>query len=636
MNHARTFLIAALASALAGCSGDSLNDRTYPTGSSVMAVSSTGEALFVANPDQGTLSRIDLDDDSVAELQVGEEPTRLARVGDRLVVALRAERALAVVSESTFTVEPLLPTGAEPFGVVAREDGKRFYVTVSQDGTVLEYDGETLELLRTFEVGADVRWMALHPGNADLYVASPFGGELYWIDLQSGDVTLVEVPTVAGRHPESGDEVPLTPRITGDLAISPDGRQLAVPMMNVENNAPGGNLSAPNPGAAVYYAPPGGGRFNATVLTTSVIGGGLPADEFWEATLLNVRHSSLGTVASYPSSVTWSPDGEQLLLTVEAGEAVVSVPGSSARTAPLPGAASTRRSADGLLLLQARPSAASRTSSGPRGLAFVDDEAYVYSYFDGLIENPRADQLRESYEEDPSQNSSSPVVARALLDAPVFSDFVLSPDELAGRELFYTSSDPRMAFNGAGVSCSTCHMDGRNDGLTWPLEDGGRQTPSLAGGVDGTEPVTWTLGVPSAADEAFLTSQGRMGGVGLSVSESQQIAAFISTFRDVDQSTRGVDEAAISRGAEAFVQAGCDDCHSGARHTDNASYEMLGLAAVNTPPLTGIAATAPYFHDGSAPTLRDVLEFSRSGEMGDTSSLSEAQMQDLEAYLRSL
>ena len=50
----------------------------------------------------------------------------------------------------------------------------------------------------------------------------------------------------------------------------------------------------------------------------------------------------------------------------------------------------------------------------------------------------------------------------------------------------------------------------------------------------------------------------------------------------------------------------------------------------------GIAASAPYLHDGSAPTLRAVLSTARTGEMGNTGRLSEAQMDDLEAYLKSL
>jgi len=64
--------------------------------------------------------------------------------------------------------------------------------------------------------------------------------------------------------------------------------------------------------------------------------------------------------------------------------------------------------------------------------------------------------------------------------------------------------------------------------------------------------------------------------------------------------------------------------------------DFLGGVAANTPGLRGIAATAPYLHDGSLKSLRSVLEWARNGEMGDTSMLSDDELDALEAYLRSL
>jgi cytochrome c peroxidase len=63
---------------------------------------------------------------------------------------------------------------------------------------------------------------------------------------------------------------------------------------------------------------------------------------------------------------------------------------------------------------------------------------------------------------------------------------------------------------------------------------------------------------------------------------------------------------------------------------------MLGFDGVKTPSLLGVAATAPYFHDGSAPDLRAVLDAARTGFMGNTSSLDESEMAALETFLRSL
>jgi cytochrome c peroxidase len=80
----------------------------------------------------------------------------------------------------------------------------------------------------------------------------------------------------------------------------------------------------------------------------------------------------------------------------------------------------------------------------------------------------------------------------------------------------------------------------------------------------------------------------------------------------------------------------CGTCHNGPRLTDNQLYPMFGMAQVKTRSLVGVAASAPYLHDGSAPTLRAVLEQSRYGVMGNTGALSEDEMRALERYLESL
>ena len=76
------------------------------------------------------------------------------------------------------------------------------------------------------------------------------------------------------------------------------------------------------------------------------------------------------------------------------------------------------------------------------------------------------------------------------------------------------------------------------------------------------------------------------------------------------------------RGMRRFAEAGCGDCHSGpmfsdfdthslgivSRHADGSLDVGAGDGEFRTPPLRNIALTAPYMHDGSLATLRDVLE----------------------------
>jgi mono/diheme cytochrome c family protein len=111
------------------------------------------------------------------------------------------------------------------------------------------------------------------------------------------------------------------------------------------------------------------------------------------------------------------------------------------------------------------------------------------------------------------------------------------------------------------------------------------------------------------------------------------------------------DPAAAQRGRLVFEGAGqCAACHSGATFTDAnttlhppadsmAEPEVPSYAArsatkqYRTSPLKGVWQHAPYFHDGSAATLEDVVQlYNTKRDLG----LSPQQMSDLAQYLKSL
>ena len=61
------------------------------------------------------------------------------------------------------------------------------------------------------------------------------------------------------------------------------------------------------------------------------------------------------------------------------------------------------------------------------------------------------------------------------------------------------------------------------------------------------------------------------------------------------------------------------------------------LDGIDTPTLRGLWATAPYLHDGSAATLRDVLTTANpTASHGNLSSLSSAQIDQLVEYLNQI
>lgn len=109
------------------------------------------------------------------------------------------------------------------------------------------------------------------------------------------------------------------------------------------------------------------------------------------------------------------------------------------------------------------------------------------------------------------------------------------------------------------------------------------------------------------------------------------------------------DVAAAARGRGVFAGAGkCAVCHSGVRLTDINSGKLHAASETGmsdayaarttqkryrTTPLRGLWQHAPYFHDGSAPTLAAVVEhYNRVRSL----NLSEQQKRDLVEYLKTL
>jgi cytochrome c peroxidase len=79
-------------------------------------------------------------------------------------------------------------------------------------------------------------------------------------------------------------------------------------------------------------------------------------------------------------------------------------------------------------------------------------------------------------------------------------------------------------------------------------------------------------------------------------------------------------------GERIFVSAGCARCHQGRTYSGErggtlhdvgtikpASGARLGgpLTGIDTPSLLDVWATAPYLHDGSAPTIADAIQAHR-------------------------
>ena len=200
-------------------------------------------------------------------------------------------------------------------------------------------------------------------------------------------------------------------------------------------------------------------------------------------------------------------------------------------------------------------------------------------------------------------------------------------------------------------SCATCHSyDGRVDGLNWDLLNDGIGNPKNAKSLVWAHrtPPSMSLGVRASAEVAVRA------GIRFSLFAvpPEEVPAAIDAYlkslapEPSPYLERGTLSAAAKRGKRLYedTKIGCATCHPGPLFTDLKSYDVgtasrydkLG-ARFDTPALIELWRTAPFLHDGSAATLREVLDgASRAGRHGKTSHLNEQQVSDLAAYVLSL
>lgn len=271
-----------------------------------------------------------------------------------------------------------------------------------------------------------------------------------------------------------------------------------------------------------------------------------------------------------------------------------------------------------------------------------------------------------------------------------------------GRTLFF---DPRLSGDG-NMSCATCHNPslGWSDGQ--PTARGvksmtlARATPTIVNtGYNGLQ--MWDGRKKSLEDQAMgpmeatvemnmdiarlfgflngnegyrrLFAKAYPGEAIDAGSLSKAIAAYertiVSRTSPFDRWVAGDAKAMTAQQVEGFRlfngKAACAACHSGPNFTDNGFHNLglksFGIAepdpgryairpvkamrgAFKTPTLRDVTRTAPYFHDGSAATLMDVMRhYDRGGDVTTNLSpnmkplgLTEAEMQAVVAFMQAL
>lgn len=261
---------------------------------------------------------------------------------------------------------------------------------------------------------------------------------------------------------------------------------------------------------------------------------------------------------------------------------------------------------------------------------------------------------------------------------PVPADNPLTAEKLAlGRRLF---NDRRLSRDGT-ISCASCHdparafTDSHDVAIGVFGRRGRRNVPTLVNRAwarsffwDGRVPTLEEQVLRPIADpaEMDLSPEQAAATVGLSTSElSRALATYVRSIMSgdspYDRFTAGNREALTAEqqaGLQVFRGKGrCTGCHVAPTFTDERLHntgvawrdggfadEGGGRGAFKTPTLREVARTAPYMHDGSLKTLREVVEYYDRGGNANPSldsdvrslGLSNVEKEVLVSFLLSL
>lgn len=201
----------------------------------------------------------------------------------------------------------------------------------------------------------------------------------------------------------------------------------------------------------------------------------------------------------------------------------------------------------------------------------------------------------------------------------------------SGHEIFHTAPL-------AGVACASCHPEGREDGRVWQFDAiGERRTQTVAGGVLQTGPLHWA---GDLADFDALIGEVLVHRMQHEQPGPRHAKAFASWLDALPAPApaAAIDAAAVAKGSALFNDpaVGCATCHAGPKLTTKETADVGTGQKFKIPSLVGVAARAPFMHDGCAATLADRFGACGGSEHGSTASLTSAQVSDLVAYMETL
>ena len=553
--------------------------RAVPAYAASSRVAALDVGALVIDADSGWLVRTDAVGAPIAHVAIGRDAGTLAYdpVAHRAYVADRmGDRIVAVDVGEQLAIAASWKTPAEPYGVALAPDRSLLLVATIADRTAVAYGLDGRERWRA-PIGPEPRGVAFSADGARAAIASLATGGVGVLDLASHRVAHHAYGVAATASADRG-------AAHGAFAVAYLGdHEIAAPIQLEQPTSPqaqpdryGGSETPPIARGIAFVDD----RGRAVTAETNVVEG---------------------------RALAWDAARDRLYVVGMATDEVVTV----ARASQLDPES------------YASPSLGTRCGADGAAVAASGD-VWVWCSFPRTLVRLAAD-------------APGPGGTAGIAMGPELAPSNLAASAHEGLVLFHTAETQVADF--AQLSCGSCHVDGRADGESWLIHGERLQTPMLAGRIAGTAPYKWDGGAKDLAASLRATI-ARLGGTGLSAHELAALGAYLEATPPVRAPTRDV--AAVARGKSLFESAdvGCAVCHDGPAYTDRERHVLAkGQHAFDTPSLLGLAASAPYFHDGSAATLAALLR-DHGGVHGmatdATVVLGDQQIADLTAFLETL
>ncbi len=601
-----------------------------PTSSShILALSPDGNTLCVVNPDSDSITLINSETLSVwVELSVGDDPRSVAVKENLAFVTNHGSDTISVIDLQSKTLKTDLAVGDRPVGAAISPDGRLLAVSEMGQDSIRFISIETYETLVSYPVRDRPYGLSFTPDGTSLLVSH----------LLSGEVTRLAVQPFTSY----------LPNVTRNSSSVGRNNSLNFDLIEKENSFHGFGSSIPTwpnvaPAPAMIVNEAGTRAYLPQTMANGLgLNNQFDSTVFPKVSVINLDTNSHQISEHIALPETDRPVGLPWDAALTKNDTELWVVNSASNDI------SVIDISNPLFPIRATNI---KVSDNPRGIVFSQDgnTAFVYNSLAGtlsVIDSQSYTVINEI--------SATSIPLPSLL--------------LTGKKLFHSSARADLA-QAAWISCNTCHIEGEHDGRTWLIQFLGqvppgeqplirRNTTSLLGMIE-TYPLRWSAEWDESADSEFSIRFEQFGS-GLIAGDMHptlgtpnqgrstnldSLAAFIDSLSVPDRS-HALSPAEL-RGKVLFSSpdTGCNTCHPSPLYTDlqqhdvgtgDGSGEWLG-PEFDTPTLRYLYDSAPYMHDGSSPTLYEVLTTDNPNDAhGVTSHLSEQKIEDLIAFLLTL